>query len=199
MPNRYHVPHKLQSNAVNETVVKKAWGQRRASRFTRYGLIGNRMRIRFPPVMRYWPRWTPERDEELKRHKAAGLTSREIAVLLHSTLNAIQGRSRKLGLISPLWKNSFWTAERDEELKRHEAAGLSAAKIAVLLGTTRGAILGRSNRLRGKVFKSDLERRPTRRSPAGVQTSETSIDSTTSLARHADDADSLAIVQPLTL
>jgi hypothetical protein len=121
--------------------------------------------------MQYWPRWTPERDEELKRHKAAGLTSREIAVLLDSTPHAIHGRSRKLGLISPLWKNSFWTPERDEELKRHEAAGLSAAKIAVLLGTTRGAILGRSNRLRGKVFKSDLERRPRRRSPAGVQTS----------------------------
>ena len=127
--------------------------------------------------MRYWPRWTPERDEELKRHKAAGLTSREIAVLLHSTPDAIQGRSRRLGLIPPLWKNSFWTPERDEELKRHEAAGLSAAKIAVQLGTTRGAILGRSNRLRGKVFKSDLERRPRRRSPASEQPSETPINS----------------------
>lgn len=116
--------------------------------------------------MRYW---TPERDEELKRHKTAGLTSREIAVLLDSTPDAIQRRSEKLRLISPLWKNGFWTPERDEELKRHEAAGLSAAKIAVLLGTTRGAILGRSNRLRGKVFKSDLERRPRRRSPASVQ------------------------------
>jgi len=127
--------------------------------------------------MRYWPRWTPERDEELKRHKAAGLTSREIAVLLHSTLNAIQRRSQKLRLISPLWKKGFWTPERDEELKRHEAAGLSAAKIAVQLGTTRGAVLGRSNRLRGKVFKSDLERRPRRRSPASEQPSGTPINS----------------------
>jgi hypothetical protein len=177
MPHRYHVPYKLQSNAVNETVVKKAWGQRCTRRLTWYGLIGNRMRIRFPPVMRYWPRWTPERDEELKRHKAAGLTSREIAVLLHSTPHGIHGRSRKLGLISPLWKSGFWTPERDENLKRHEAAGLSATKIAVLLGTTRGAILGRSNRLRGKVFKSDLERRPRRRSPASAQTSETPINS----------------------
>jgi hypothetical protein len=48
----------------------------------------------------------------------------------------------------------FWTPERDEELRRHAAAGLSASKIAVLLHTTRGAILGRANRLRGKVFKS---------------------------------------------
>ena len=50
---------------------------------------------------------------------------------------------------------NYWTLERDEELRRHAAAGLSASKIAVLLHTTRGAILGRSNRLRGKVFKSD--------------------------------------------
>jgi hypothetical protein len=131
--------------------------------------------------MRYWPRWTPEREEELKRHKTAGLTTREIAVLLHSTPNAIQRRAQKLRLISPLWKNGFWTPGRDEELKRHEAAGLSATKIAVLLGTTRGAILGRSNRLRGKVFKSDLERRPRRRrNPASVQPSGTPITSTTS-------------------
>jgi hypothetical protein len=52
----------------------------------------------------------------------------------------------------------YWTAERDEELKRHEAAGLSARQIAVLLSTTRSAVIGRSNRLRGKLFKSDAER-----------------------------------------
>ena len=77
----------------------------------------------------------------------------------------------------------YWTPERDEEMKRHEAAGLSAAKIAAQLGTTRGAILGRSNRLRGKVFKSDLERRPRRRSPAS-----TAIG-------NADQLDNFAIVQ----
>jgi hypothetical protein len=51
---------------------------------------------------------------------------------------------------------NHWTRERDEELRRHAAAGLSASKIAVLLHTTRGAILGRSNRLRRKAFKSAL-------------------------------------------
>jgi hypothetical protein len=50
------------------------------------------------------------------------------------------------------------TTARDEELKRHEAAGLSASKIAVLLHTTRSAVIGRSNRLRGNVFKSDGKR-----------------------------------------
>jgi hypothetical protein len=53
---------------------------------------------------------------------------------------------------------NYWTPERDEELKRREAAGLSAGEIAVLLHTTRSAVIGRSNRLRGNLFKSDLER-----------------------------------------
>jgi hypothetical protein len=44
---------------------------------------------------------------------------------------------------------NYWTPERDEELKRHEAAGLSAGEIAALLHTTRSAVIGRSNRLRG--------------------------------------------------
>jgi len=61
---------------------------------------------------------------------------------------------------------NFWTAERDEELKRFEAGGLSASQIAAVLGTTRGAVLGRSNRLRGKLFRSDLENRQRERSRA---------------------------------
>jgi len=132
-------------------------------------------------VMRIWTRWTPERDEELMRHKTAGLTAREIAPLLNTTPRAIRGRAGKLRLsphlIGQRGSHGFWTPERDEELKRHEAAGLSAAKIAAQLGTTRGAVLGRSNRLRGKVFKSDLERRPRRRSPASVQPSGTPLNS----------------------
>jgi hypothetical protein len=53
---------------------------------------------------------------------------------------------------------NVWTQERDEELIRYKAAGLSASKIASLLHTTRGAILGRSNRLRRGSFKSSSER-----------------------------------------
>ena len=53
---------------------------------------------------------------------------------------------------------NVWTQERDEELNRYKAAGLSASKIAGLLHTTRGAILGRSNRLRRGDFKSNSER-----------------------------------------
>src|SRR5215475_11874184 len=43
---------------------------------------------------------------------------------------------------------NHWPPERDEELRRLAAANLSASKIAVLLRTSRNAILGRSNRLR---------------------------------------------------
>jgi hypothetical protein len=55
-------------------------------------------------------------------------------------------------------KRTYWTPDRDEELKRHEAAGLSTTKIAALLHTTRSAVIGRSNRLRGNLFRSDVER-----------------------------------------
>jgi hypothetical protein len=52
---------------------------------------------------------------------------------------------------------NYWTPERDEELKRRKAAGLSASKIAALLNTTRNAILGRSNRLRNKPSHAKIE------------------------------------------
>ena len=54
-------------------------------------------------------------------------------------------RKRKMRRIS----GSFWTPERDERLRRLEADGLSAAKIAQRLGTTRDAVLGRLHRLSG--------------------------------------------------
>jgi hypothetical protein len=52
---------------------------------------------------------------------------------------------RKMRRIS----GSFWTLERDERLRRLQAEGLSAAKIAEKLGTSRGAVLGRLHRLSG--------------------------------------------------
>jgi hypothetical protein len=51
----------------------------------------------------------------------------------------------------------FWTLERDKELSRHMAAGLSAAKIAPLLHTTRSSVLGRIFRLRNKLPPEKLE------------------------------------------
>jgi hypothetical protein len=50
-----------------------------------------------------------------------------------------------------MWRirGGFWTLERDEKLRRLEGEGLSAAKIAQKLGTTRDAVLGRLHRLSG--------------------------------------------------
>ena len=56
---------------------------------------------------------------------------------------------------------TFWTAEKDRQLRRLEAAGLSAAQIADRIGTTRNAVIGRSARLRGLVFPSQLRRQRT--------------------------------------
>jgi len=53
---------------------------------------------------------------------------------------------------------TFWTAEKDKQLRRLEAAGLSAAQIADRIGTTRNAVIGRSARLRGLIFPSHLRR-----------------------------------------
>ena len=59
--------------------------------------------------------------------------------------NATAVRKRKMRRIG----GSFWTPDRDEKLRRLEGEGLSAAKIAEKLGTTRGAVLGRLHRLSG--------------------------------------------------
>jgi hypothetical protein len=53
----------------------------------------------------------------------------------------------------------FWTPERDAELERHKAAGLSASRIAALLQTTRGAILGRTKRLRESPSPAEIDER----------------------------------------
>jgi hypothetical protein len=53
---------------------------------------------------------------------------------------------------------TIWTAEKDRQLRRLEAAGLSAAQIADRIGTTRNAVIGRSVRLRGLIFPSQLRR-----------------------------------------
>jgi hypothetical protein len=47
------------------------------------------------------------------------------------------------------FSGSFWTPDTDARLQRLEAQGLSAAKIAAELGTTRASVIARSQRLRG--------------------------------------------------
>ncbi len=52
----------------------------------------------------------------------------------------------------------FWTERRDARLLRLREAGRSSTEIAALLGTTKGAVLGRLHRLQGIVFKSEMSR-----------------------------------------
>jgi hypothetical protein len=61
--------------------------------------------------------------------------------------------------ISFFWKmdQKLWTLERDKELTRHMAAGLSAREIAALFHTTRNSVLGRIFRLRNKLSPAKLE------------------------------------------
>jgi hypothetical protein len=56
--------------------------------------------------------------------------------------NATVGRKRKMRRIG----GTFWTPDRDENLRRLEGEGLSAGKIAEKLGTTRGVLPLRSPR-----------------------------------------------------
>ena len=57
------------------------------------------------------------------------------------------------------FSGSFWTPVTDTRLQQLEAEGLSAAKIAAKLGTTRGSVISRSQRLRGlhRTFPSFLQ------------------------------------------
>jgi len=52
---------------------------------------------------------------------------------------------------------SSWTLSRDKRLLAQQAAGRTAAEIAKSMGISRNAVIGRSRRLRGIVYKSDIE------------------------------------------
>ena len=82
---------------------------------------------------------------------------------------------------------NYWTPERDEELNRYKAAGLSASKIAALLHTTRGAVLGRSNRLRRSVFKSDFERLAMKRIAAAEKREKAAVKKREKEQAHQDN------------
>src|SRR5260370_16449411 len=58
---------------------------------------------------------------------------------------------------------TFGTDEQAKQLRRLEAAGVSAAQIAGRLGTTRNAVIGRSARLRGLIFPSQMQRQRSER------------------------------------
>ena len=50
-----------------------------------------------------------------------------------------------------------WTPARDKKLETMQSAGKTAADIAKVLSTSRNAVIGRSRRLRGIVYQSDID------------------------------------------
>jgi hypothetical protein len=77
---------------------------------------------------------------------------------------------------------TFWTAEKDRQLQRLEAAGRSAARIAERLGTTRNAVIGRSVRLRGLIFPSQIQRQRAQRALHAARLHQRKDDTAASLA-----------------
>lgn len=53
---------------------------------------------------------------------------------------------------------TFWTQARDKRLQKLVKAGLSAAQIGERIGASRNAVIGRSARLRGIIFPSQVRR-----------------------------------------
>jgi hypothetical protein len=68
-----------------------------------------------------------------------------------------RGAGRASGAHDGAAMKSNWTPSRDKRLLTQQAAGRTAAQIAKSLGVSRNAVIGRSRRLRGIVYKSDIE------------------------------------------
>ncbi|TMJ74094.1 MAG: hypothetical protein E6G80_04595 [Alphaproteobacteria bacterium] len=70
-----------------------------------------------------------------------------------------EGEPRTVCLGSRWWAamKSSWTPSRDKRLLSLQAAGRTAAEIAKSMGISRNAVIGRSRRLRGIVYRSDIE------------------------------------------
>src|SRR6266508_39669 len=71
-----------------------------------------------------------------------------------------RGAGRASGAHDGAAMKSNWTPSRDKRLLTQQAAGRTAAQIAKSLGVSRNAVIGRSRRLRGIVYKSDIESWP---------------------------------------
>jgi hypothetical protein len=78
-----------------------------------------------------------------------GHSRRELEAFLETRIYRCLAEGCDWGDMRKVRRNSgsFWTPEQDEKLRRLEGEGLSAAKIADELETTRGAVIGRLHRL----------------------------------------------------
>jgi hypothetical protein len=64
---------------------------------------------------------------------------------------------------------SVWTPQRDKRLRQLAAKGLSARQIGARIGVGRNAVIGRWARLRGLVFRCEVEREKKLRAEAAAR------------------------------
>lgn len=134
--------------------------------------------------------WPKEDVETLKRLDAEGLSYGLIAERMGRKEDAVRnkaGRLRHAGQLHAYRPSTFrlrpnpgspWTTERSQELKRLIAAGYSGSQIATMLGITRNAVIGRTNRMSLTIKKAppskprELRRKATPRRPKVRQLTE---------------------------
>ena len=64
---------------------------------------------------------------------------------------------------------SFWTPQRDKQLRKLNATGLSARQIGAQFGISRNAVIARLARLRGVIFPSEARREKLLRAEAAAR------------------------------
>ncbi len=113
--------------------------------------------------------------DAIRRLAAEGHTAGAIAKQLGCSDTTIYRNAKAHGIALPraagldFGKSEFWK-QNDAELHRLAATGLSAAKIAAQLGTTKNAVVGRLTRLREREATEEGATRPERQRidfPAG--------------------------------
>lgn len=91
--------------------------------------------------------WTPERIEALRWLAADGKSAKQIAEIMALTRQGIEGACRKYGIKLAGNAGRLWSAERDATLRELVAAQKTGREIAVIMGISRNAVLGRLHRL----------------------------------------------------
>jgi GcrA cell cycle regulator len=110
------------------------------------------LNVNLHPLIRKLESVGPVADDEKQAIVGLPMVLRDLGAALLGLHVVGMSRMRYFG-------GSFWTPVTDTRLQQLEAEGLSAAKIAAKLGTTRGSVISRSQRLRGlhRTFPSFLQ------------------------------------------
>lgn len=89
-------------------------------------------------------RWSPDEDELLVKLRDEGFTSREIAVRVNRTADAVRVR-----LAAVAKRRKSWTKQEEELLIELKQKGLTNRRIAFELGRTTRAVEAKSKELLG--------------------------------------------------